>query len=50
MATLRWESRWRSRAEAETADDGWTFDRTGVLKQKVTIKSGGGEDVAVFHP
>lgn len=50
VGTLQWKSRWRSRAAAETADGSWAFDRKGVLKQKVTINSPGGEEVAVFHP
>jgi hypothetical protein len=42
LASIRWESSWRSRATAETAEGSWSFRRQG-FRQQVVIESNWGD-------
>lgn len=50
VATLRFRSAFGTLAMAETAEDCWTFKRTGFWKTRVTVRRCNAEqDVAIFH-
>lgn len=49
LATLRWEQ--KNRVVAESAEGTWTFQRTGIFRQTVTVRTPGSEaEIAVLRP
>src|SRR5689334_11979058 len=51
LATLEWGSPWGTFATARTADEEWTFKRTGFWQQRIGVRPVGTErEVAIFAP
>ena len=51
LATLHWESAWRTLSTARTAAGAWTFKRSGFWQQRIGVRPIGSErEVAVFVP
>lgn len=49
VLTMRWDSRWGSRAAAESAAGQWTFEKSGVMRPAIVIRGAGGStELATF--
>lgn len=51
LATLRWEKSWGSLAVGETAEESWSFKRSGFWRPRIGVRPlGRDEEVATFVP